>query len=144
MKNDAENVKYRETGSTSRLSSSESEETDSSAYSTTSVTSEIASMLVSETLDQAAANMNELTHSISRWEAEEQKSETGQSYGTDLKPGSPCPESPTGSMCSIQDIKDTTKADLHSGPPGLMDVEDDDFTPEEKPSKPPSKPSTTR
>ncbi|XP_045885558.1 microtubule-associated protein 1B-like isoform X3 [Micropterus dolomieu] len=73
MENEAESVKDKETGSTSRLSNiRESDETDSSASSATSVTSEIASMFVEEILDQAMGNINELMQSISRWEAEEQ------------------------------------------------------------------------
>ncbi|XP_028432307.1 uncharacterized protein LOC114554581 [Perca flavescens] len=71
MENEAEHFKNRETDSTSRPSSRESEKTVSS------VIDEIASIIVSDTLDRTSCNINELMQSISWWEAEERsKSET--------------------------------------------------------------------
>ncbi|XP_035858450.1 uncharacterized protein LOC116051614 isoform X3 [Sander lucioperca] len=71
MENEAEHVKNRETDSTSRPSSRESEKTVSS------VIDEIASIIVSDKLDRTSCNINELMQSISWWEAEERsKSET--------------------------------------------------------------------
>ncbi len=65
--------------------------------------------------------------------AEHDLDKTARSEGSDLKSGSPCPEetSPTASMCSSEDIRDSTKSDLSSDPLELADnVEHKDITPE--------------
>lgn len=80
-----QNANVNQADSTSRPSSRESERTVSSASSTTSVVSETAGKVVSETLDWAAASVGELISDISRWEAEKHEEDSSPACHTHQK-----------------------------------------------------------
>ncbi|XP_034721276.1 uncharacterized protein LOC117940004 [Etheostoma cragini] len=90
MDTEARHFKTRETDSTPGPSSWGSEKTVSLTSSILSMISEIASVIVSETLDRTSSDIAELMQSIARWGAEERsKSETdheddGGKYSADF------------------------------------------------------------